>query len=301
MARTVEEIRSVLHSKYGYNKEQLDVSKKILRGQLEDLEKEEVVTDMLEEVDLSSAEEEAEAPVDLSGIVDSPITPAMDAPEWADYVLSQFRNDEMEQGNPTCDGLRRVTEYLIGPIVGRDVRVHQAPNKENYGTATVVCSVKVLNNIPDHILYGREIREEDAADVNRYNTQEPFHLHPTATATTRAEARALRKILRLKKVVAAEELAGEVTDDFADAWKPSDPVQDEQINLLDIVCQRCDISVMEYINSGERTYNSIYELDKNKAQAMIQHINKIQQEKVSRPHGVGKYDTNWRNSNEKNR
>ena len=58
---------------------------------------------------------------------------------------------------------------------------------------------------------------------------------------------------------------------------------------------------MEYINSGERIYNSIYELDKNKAQAMIQHINKIQQEKVSRPHGVGKYDTNWRNSNEKSR
>ena len=58
---------------------------------------------------------------------------------------------------------------------------------------------------------------------------------------------------------------------------------------------------MEYINSGERIYNSIYELDKNKAQAMIQHINKIQQEKISRPHGVGKYDANWRNSNEKDR
>ena len=254
---------------------------------------------MLEDVDLNNAEDEEEASVDFSDVLGGPVIPPMDSPQWADYVLSQFRSDEMEQGNPTCDGLRRVTEYLIGPIVGRDVRVHQAPNKENFGTATVVCSVKVLNNIPDHILYEMVMQEEDAADVNRYNTQKPFYLHPTATATTRAEARALRKILRLKKVVAAEELAGEDTDDFADAWKPSDPVQDEQINLLDIVCQRCDINVMEYINSGERIYNSIYELDKNKAQSMIQHINKIQQDKVSRPHGVGKYDANWRNSNEK--
>jgi hypothetical protein len=299
MAKTVEEIRSVLRDKHGYTQEQLKSSKGALRQELENLETEEAVVGVLDEVDLNNAEEEEEASVDLSEVMGGPIIPPMDSYEWADYVMSQLRNDEMDQGNPTCDGLRRVTEYLIGPIVGRDVRIAQSPNKDNFGTATVVCSVKVLNNIPDHILYGREMQEEDAADVNKYNTQKPFCLHPTATATTRAEARALRKILRLKKVVAAEELAGEGTEDFADAWKPSDPVQDEQINLLDIVCQRCDINVVEYINSGERMYNSIYELDKNKAQAMIQHINKIQQDKVPRPHGVGKYDTDWRNSNEK--
>jgi hypothetical protein len=52
---------------------------------------------------------------------------------------------------------------------------------------------------------------------------------------------------------------------------------------------------MEYINSGERIYNTIYELDKNKAQTMIQHINKIQQGKAEKPHGVGRYESNWRN------
>ena len=50
------------------------------------------------------------------------------------------------------------------------------------------------------MLFQQIIREEDAADVNKYNTQEPYHMHATATATTRAEARALRKILRLRKV-----------------------------------------------------------------------------------------------------
>ena len=222
--------------------------------------------------------------------------PAMDSADWADYVMSKFEIDELEQGNPTCDGLRRVAELLIGPIVSRRINVVQPPNKENYGTATVTCLVEVLNNIPEHILYGRTISEEDAADVNKFNTQEPYHLHATATAATRAEARALRKILRLKKVIAVEELAGESSEDFIDAWKPSDPVQEEQINLLDIVCQRCDVNVMEYINSGERVYNTVFELDRNKAQSMIQHINKIQQNKAERPVGVGKYISGWRDN-----
>lgn len=302
MSKTVKEIRTELKDKYGYTDDQLKLGKKELREQLELLEneivceiKEGTLENMLEQFEV----EEEQASVDVSELLEQPIQPSMDSPEWADYVLSQFRSDEMDQGNPTCDGLRRVTESLIGPITGRDVQIHQAPNKENYGTATVICTVRVLNNIPSHLLFGREISEQDAADVNKYNTQAPFHLHPTATATTRAEARALRKLLRLKKVIAAEELAGDVVDDFADAWSPSDPVQDEQINLLDIVCQRCDINVMEYVNSGERVYNTIYELDKNKAQTMIQHINKIQQGKADRPHGVGRYESNWRKSNEK--
>lgn len=289
MSRTIEEIRSALKNKHGFVGEQLKLGKKELRMKLEELEAESFVEDT---VAMEDTEECEDASVDVLEM--SPIQPPMDSEDWADYVMSQFKSDELEQGNPTCDGLRRITEALIGPIMGRDILVHQAPNKENYGTATVVCSVRVLNNIPDHLLYSIEMKEEDAADVNRFNTQEPYHLHPTATAATRAEARALRKILRLKKVVAAEELAGDVSEDYADIWKPNDPVQEEQVNLLDLVCQRCDINVMEYINSGENIYNTIYELDKNKAQSMIQHINKIQQQKVSRPIGVGAYDANWR-------
>ena len=287
MGRTIGEIRELLKSKYGLGEEELSQKKGVLSARLKELEAEDNILDSAEEI---------KDKIDESLLLEDEQPPSMDSADWADYVMSKFETDELEQGNPTCDGLRRVAELLIGPIVSRRINVVQPPNKENYGTATVTCLVEVLNNIPEHILYGRTISEEDAADVNKFNTQEPYHLHATATAATRAEARALRKILRLKKVIAVEELAGESSEDFIDAWKPSDPVQEEQINLLDIVCQRCDVNVMEYINSGERVYNTVFELDRNKAQSMIQHINKIQQNKAERPVGVGKYISGWRDN-----
>ena len=283
MSITIAEIRSKLKDDYGFGEEELKQKKGILSKKLKQLEAERVL--------LSSAEEDKDVPSDT---VLTQEEPSMDSADWADYVMSKFQSDELEQGNPTCDGLRRVTEALVGPIVSRKIGVVQAPNKDNFGTATVTCSVSVLNNIPQHILYNMTVVEEDAADVNKFNTQEPYHLHATATAATRAEARALRKILRLKKVIAVEELAGETSEDFIDAWKPSDPVQEEQINLLDIVCQRCDVNVLEYISSGERVYSSVFELDRSKAQSMIQHVNKIQQGKVDRPSGVGAYIAGWR-------
>lgn len=282
MAKTIAEIREALKSEHGFTEDELKQTKGILSKKLKELE-------------LSSVFEAAQELGDDALLEPTKTeTPSMDSPEWADYVMSKFEPEEMEQGNPTCDGLRRITESLVGPIISRRVNVIQAPNKENLGTATVTCEVSVLNNIEDHILYNVKVVEEDAADVNKFNTPEPFHLHATATATTRAEARALRKILRLKKVIAAEELAGETEEDYLDAWKPNDPVQEEQINLLDIVCQRCDVNVMEYINSGERIYNTIYELDRNKAQSMIQHINKIQQGKAEKPQSVGGYVSEWK-------
>ena len=283
MNLTVKQIRNALKDKYGYSDEQLLAGKKELRLQLEKLESNNVPENEISDAFIASDREE--------------VVPSMDSTEWAEYVMGHFRLDEMDNGNPTCDGLRRVTETVIGPIVSRQIEVQQSPNSSNSGTATVICTVQVINNIPDHILYQMKITESDAADVNKYNTDSPYYLHPTATAATRAEARALRKMLRLRKVVAAEELAGEPeSEDYVDAWRPSDPVTEEQINLLDVVCQRCDINLMEYINSGESAYATVYALSKNKATSIIQHINKVQQGKVEAPSGVGPYDANWRNN-----
>ena len=52
--------------------------------------------------------------------------------------------------------------------------------------------------------------------------------------------------------------------------------------------------MIEYVNSGEVTYKSIQEVNKNKASEMVQHLNNIQQGKSEKPVGVGEYDSNWR-------
>ena len=43
--------------------------------------------------------------------------PAYGSEEWNDYVMSQFHSGELFDGNPTCAGLRRVVEELLGTIV----------------------------------------------------------------------------------------------------------------------------------------------------------------------------------------
>lgn len=287
---TITEIRKKLKEDYHLSDKDLKASKSILRAKLELLENENSIFEKAEMEDDEGVE------VEENLTEEEVIVPSIDSPQWSDYVMSHFQSDEMDNGHPTCDGLRRITELIIGPVVGRKVFVVQAPSRNNYGTSTVVCTVSVLNNIPGHLLYQQIIHEEDAADVNKYNTQEPYHMHATATATTRAEARALRKILRLRKVIAAEELADDkVINDYGDIWKPDDQIDEEQISLLDIVCQRCDINIMEYINSGEKQYSDITEISKNKGSEMIQHLNNIQQGKSEKPVGVGSYDTDWRN------
>ena len=104
MTKTGKEIRTELKDKYGYTDDQLKLGKKELREQLELLEneivceiKEGTLENMLEQFEV----EEEQASVDVSELLEQPIQPSMDSPEWADYVLSQFRLDEMDQGNPT--------------------------------------------------------------------------------------------------------------------------------------------------------------------------------------------------------
>ena len=53
--------------------------------------------------------------------------PSFNSPEWNDYVLSLFTNEELVDGNPTVDGLRRVTELVLGKINKTHVDIVQCP------------------------------------------------------------------------------------------------------------------------------------------------------------------------------
>ena len=44
-------------------------------------------------------------------------TPIYGSQEWHDYIMSKFEKRELIDGNPTCAGLRRVAEDVLGSII----------------------------------------------------------------------------------------------------------------------------------------------------------------------------------------
>ncbi len=141
--------------------------------------------------------------------------PLMEDADWSDYVLKQFEEDETIDGNPTVDGLRRVARKLLGSIVQSICNVISAPNLANEWAATVEHTI-VINWKREVDGYSEQRVFTEVADVNPFNCDAEFRRFASSTASTRAEARALRKALMLKRVVAAEEItevAPEAEDD----------------------------------------------------------------------------------------
>ena len=219
------------------------------------------------------------------------------SPEWEEYVVKQFESDELDaDGNPRCVGCRRLVQLLIGPIVRCGIANNIGPSDINHGTATVVFQVEVLVTNADHVLVGTRIFYEDIADVNRDNTDAPYSKHPSATAATRAEGRIYRKMLGLTGIT-AEESSKRAEEEPEIDWSTDDvlAVTDNQISVINMMCQRIDINVLEFINSGEKTYVDIQCVPHKTAQRMIQALNKMQQNPEAKPITLSSYDKNWRN------
>jgi len=219
-------------------------------------------------------------------------TPSVGSAEWDSYVMSQFQRNELIDGNPICAGLRRVTELVLGDIVSSGpVQVFPANDENGPGRATVVFKVIIE-------CFDGKVREySEVADVWHGNTDDLFCAHPVATASTRAEGRALRKALKLR-VLAAEELARkdivEIVKQSVKSANRIDGITNQQIQFVDNFCSRFDINVLNFVNMGEETYPSIYEISKDKAVQMIKFLNQYQKPDTEVPEQLKGYDANWR-------
>ena len=245
-------------------------------------------------LDLNSLKEDEDTIFDKNVIAEVEATETPPHPfseEWHDYVIRQFRDDELQGGHPIRDGLERVAQKLIGPIVSKQITGNIGPNKDNYGTATVSVSLKFIVKNEQHPLIDDYLIQDGIADVNSRNTPHPFNLHASSTAASKAESQALRKALGLRKLVAAEELA---PDDAAieDVFLPDSVISNEQINIIDLLCRRTNLSVLEFINIGEIKYAFVKQIPSSKAQNMIKLLNEIQSGKKTVT--IKPYDPAWR-------
>jgi len=235
---------------------------------------------------------------------DVEVLPKVGSKEWTAYLLAKLDEDEKEDNNPTCDGLRRLTEEFVGPICYRHIKNNTPPGKEN-GVATVVVTVQVRVENPQHpaFKYDEEtgtfahIYEDDIADCGLHNCEAKYAAHASSTAATRAEARALRKILRLRKTLAAEEVSNVKSDFITPSWNPSDLIDETQVTILETICRRCNINVLEMINSGDKEYKDINQVSKSVATKIIQYLSDVQRGEKQKPSTVGNYQANWRTNN----
>ena len=222
--------------------------------------------------------------------------PSMLSPEWSDYVMKFFTEKELIDGNPLTAGLRRVAELLIGEIISsKPTQVMRIETNDPIGKTTVIYEVQFLVVRPNREPYIKTYA--DTADVWAGNTDDLYAVHAPATASTKAEGRALRKALKLR-VVAAEELCKKDVSQFL-SQQPNqmdERIKPEQIKYIDVNCKNLNIDVLKFINAGEKVYNTIYEVKRDTAAKMIDLITKIKRGEQNLNKDLVGYKEDWNNT-----
>jgi len=245
-------------------------------------------------------EETQEEPATIQeNLVQSENRPSMFSDEWNEFVMAHFHRNELIDGNPICAGLRRVAEYLLGDIIeSGPEQVFPATDGSGPDRATVVFKV-----VFDWMNSGQQRVFKEVADVWHGNTDDLFCAHPVATASTRAEGRALRKALKLR-CLAAEELAKKDIVSIVQESVKKTPtsgeyeadtsISSQQIQFIDNKCSTLDIDAFAFINMGNSSFSSVSEVTKDSAKKMIKVLNNYQNNSGDIPSSIRGYKVNWR-------
>lgn len=220
--------------------------------------------------------------------------PSINSTEWTDYVLNLLSEDEKIQGNPTTDGLRRIFEIALDcDLIESVSEVIQCPDPNNEKRATVTHTLSYIlksdlsskDAIKNRLVTG-------SADVYWGNCDKVYRNHPVAVAETRAEGRALRRALRLRKVVAAEELAKDI-DDHPDSDSVS-KISNNQINFMDVLAKRLDINMEKLLATFGHSGKNIYNIEHSVAVEVIKNLSSYQQDMNNISEDIKGYNTNWK-------
>ncbi len=223
--------------------------------------------------------------------------PARTSPEWNDFVMELFEEEELFEGRPLCAGLRRVAELLLGRVVcSRPTQVFPPQSGDEIGRSTVVWEV----------VFEDGSTFSDVADAWQGNTDDKFCVFSTATAATRAEGRALRKALRIKTVAAEEmttkntasvvkELSGKSNTSTEGEYDGGARMTDPQANFIDIKAKQLNINVAAF-------FKEVYKLsvdrkiDKKQASTAIEQLNEYQQDNSLISDSILSYQNDWRST-----
>ena len=244
---------------------------------------------LFEDVELSSP---SNTNTQVKDVVASDI-PSMLSPEWHDYAMTLFEPYEMIDGHPLVAGLRRVAEVVLGPMMfSGPTQVFPVQRDDHHGRATVIFTVEFANGM----------KFAEVADSWEGNTDDMFCAFAVAIASTRAEARALRKALKIRGV-AAEELTkkdtAKIVRDISSTKTSSEGEYDEnsrmsdaQTNFIDVKCKQLNIDGKKlFLTFGA---DSTKKVSKKIASEIIDKLNDFQRDKGSISEDILGYKQEWR-------
>lgn len=231
----------------------------------------------LVEIDNINEEDFVDVEIIEDSIGDQKETPNDQDEKWTEYVISLMYPDELRDGHPTVDGLRRITEKLIGEVMAVRSTVYQVPDVSNNFHSTVKVTVVVDN--------GKEV--ERSADVGPNNTEAVFARHPVACAESRAESRAYRRLLKLRNVISAEEAVKET-----EIFDIGETIQDNQLIMIDTTAKKLNLNVEKWLAKKEIKLANLLRTPRAKAMQLCEELNSMRT--VGVPEEFLDYNANWR-------
>jgi hypothetical protein len=208
-----------------------------------------------------------------NSVRNSQLVPEITSPDWTDYILKQFGEDELIEGNPTLDGLRRICNKYLGTVIRSVSKVIVPPSFENnYSAATVQHKIVILWTKDVEAPIKKVFQE--VADVNESNTDPEYRVFASATASSRAEGRCYRKMLCLRRVIAAEEITTVAPPQNNDEGPKT--INLSQKNFIKTLCNRLKMSVKKFANMGKQKYEKLDQVPYQVAQKMIGALNSYQ-------------------------
>jgi hypothetical protein len=228
-------------------------------------------------LDNVTAEEANHNVVNLFGQGQRDDLPRKGTKEWTVYVLSLLEPEELENGRPVVDGLRRVAEELIGEIVDIDTALQAHEN-----TKFSVSTAKVTFVKDD----GQVVSFAGTADATVQNTPSPFNEHLPASSDTKAEGRALRRALRLNRIICAEEKSPETADVVGVG--NAGQVGDQQVVAIQAMATKYDINVVNLMEQ-----EGLKKLDLNAATHLLSLLGQIGREESTDEKLIG-YNNDWK-------
>ena len=223
-------------------------------------------------------------------------------PGWTDHILKQLLESEVFEGNPKTDGLRRLVEKEIGPILGCESNVIECPRSgcdHSRNTATVVVKIHIMNAFAEWLPKNKMLLVSATADASCESCGSPFDKFLTPIAETRARGRSYREALRLTGVVTSDEMP--VGDTRRPVSINDNLLSEEQIFLIDKKCKTLNIGVKEVMLVGTENKEeaSIKKYTKDDGSAVLARIAKLETVLNNSPDSkppisLGSYEANWK-------